>query len=234
MRRFGYLARKIRATHPPRLLSKSFADALKPREMANPNRLMGKHRQEAWMEEDDLLGADLGHEQDLQRQLQKGGRVQPEPSQAGFKGRRLEQGDGIQERPGGGRFFNQGRFDPRRQQSQQGAGSATIRGIGTNSSKGRGTEESVIWNPIGVVANLLLKVCMQEHCLMSNAFVVWEQGIISLNVQRIQCVISANKVVIWLWIAKVARNSRCAVLAFLARASMLLIFQSQKSKLIRR
>lgn len=41
--------------------------------MAQPNHLMGKWRQDEWMEEDDLLGGELGQEQDLRAQLQRGG-----------------------------------------------------------------------------------------------------------------------------------------------------------------
>lgn len=63
------------------------------------------------MEEDDLLGGDLGQEQDLRAQLQKEERSQGEPNQAGFKGRRFDQGDCEWERFGGGRNFNQGRWE---------------------------------------------------------------------------------------------------------------------------
>lgn len=115
MRRFGHVARKIRATSPPRDLTKSFMEAVRSRGMAQPNHFTGKRRQEEWMEEDDLLGGELGQEQDLQRQLQRGGRGPMEPNQVGFKGRRLEQGDHDHERLGGGRLFNQGRLEPSRQ-----------------------------------------------------------------------------------------------------------------------
>lgn len=77
VRRFGYLARKVCSTHPP-LLTKSFAEAVNPSTMAH-NRPTGKRRQEEWMDGDDLLGGDLGKEQDLRLHLQRGGRSQGEP-----------------------------------------------------------------------------------------------------------------------------------------------------------
>jgi hypothetical protein len=52
----------------------------------------------------------LRKEQDLWHQLQKGERGQIDSNQAGFKGRRLEQGDRDLERFRGGRNFNQGRL----------------------------------------------------------------------------------------------------------------------------
>lgn len=79
IRRYGHLARKIRATHPPHTLAKSFVDVVNPGAMAQPNGAMGKRGQEEWMDEDDLLGGELGKEQDLRFQLQKGGRGQMEP-----------------------------------------------------------------------------------------------------------------------------------------------------------
>jgi hypothetical protein len=44
--RFGHAARKVRATPQPRELAKSFVEAVRAREMALPNRIMGKRRQE--------------------------------------------------------------------------------------------------------------------------------------------------------------------------------------------
>jgi hypothetical protein len=101
VRRFGYVARKIKATFPPRDLTTSFVEAVRSRGMAKPNRIMGKRCQEEWMDEDDLLGGEMGQEQDLRRQLQRGTRGQMEANQVGFKGRRLEQGDRDLERTGG-------------------------------------------------------------------------------------------------------------------------------------
>lgn len=53
------------------------------------------------MEEDDLLGGDLGQDPDLWVQLQRGGRNQAELNQTGYKGQRLDQGDQEQDRFGG-------------------------------------------------------------------------------------------------------------------------------------
>lgn len=66
--RFGYLARKVQPTSPPRRLAKSFADAVNLEGMSQPNRGMGKRRQEEWME-GDLLGGELGKERDLRIKL---------------------------------------------------------------------------------------------------------------------------------------------------------------------
>jgi hypothetical protein len=69
VRRFGHAAKKIRATFPPHDLTKSFMEVVRLRGMAQPNCFMGKRWQEEWIEEDDLLGGELGQEQDLWRQL---------------------------------------------------------------------------------------------------------------------------------------------------------------------
>lgn len=120
VRRFSHTARNIRATSPPRNLDRSFVEAARSRGMAQASRFMGKRHQEEWMDEDDLLSGELGQEQDLRRQILRGGRVQSDPNQFGFKGRRVEQGDREQERPGRGRIFNQGRLEPHRNINQQG------------------------------------------------------------------------------------------------------------------
>jgi hypothetical protein len=60
VKRFGYTTRKIRDISPPRNLDRSFVEVVRSREMAQPNRFMGKRRQEEWVDEDDLLGGDLG------------------------------------------------------------------------------------------------------------------------------------------------------------------------------
>ena len=101
--RFGYAARWVRV---PRMAG------------WDPGRQAGKHRQEEWMDEDDLLGGDLGEEQDLRRQLQRGGNFQGGGDRAGFKERRLEnsqrgargynQGDRGQDRFGGNHAFIRG------------------------------------------------------------------------------------------------------------------------------
>jgi hypothetical protein len=62
VRRFGYVARKIKATFPPCDLTTSFVEVVRSRGMAQPNRIMGKRRQEEWMDEDDLLGGEMGKE----------------------------------------------------------------------------------------------------------------------------------------------------------------------------
>lgn len=67
VRRFGYLAKHIRRLPPPTPLTHSFARTA----MANrgPNRPMKRRqedwRQEAWMEEDDLLAEEFRQEKDL-------------------------------------------------------------------------------------------------------------------------------------------------------------------------
>jgi hypothetical protein len=65
IRCFGHFARKVRAISPPHRLAKSFVEAVKPGAMAQPNRGVGKRRQEEWMEEDDLLGGKLRKEHDM-------------------------------------------------------------------------------------------------------------------------------------------------------------------------
>lgn len=42
VRRFGHIARKLRATHPPHSLAKYFAAVVNPSTMAHPNRPTGK------------------------------------------------------------------------------------------------------------------------------------------------------------------------------------------------
>ena len=132
VRHFGYAACRVRVLPKPLPLSKSFTRVVAEPRMAgwDPGRQAGKHRQEEWMDEDDLLGGDLGEEQDLRRQLQRGGNFQGGGDRAGFKERRLEnsqrgargynQGDRGHDRFGGNRAFIQGGLDQGRSQSQQG------------------------------------------------------------------------------------------------------------------
>jgi hypothetical protein len=71
VRHFGYAARQVRVLAKPLPLSKSFARVVaEPRMVGwDPGCQAGKRRQEEWMDEDDLLGGDLGEERDLRRQL---------------------------------------------------------------------------------------------------------------------------------------------------------------------
>ena len=143
IRRFGHSARKVHPTKPPPKLTKTYAAAVKPSFMAQPNRQMGKRRQDEWMEEDDLLGGDLGQAQDLRSQIQKGGRNQVEPIQVGFKGRRLDQGHREVERFGGGRNGSLGRWEQSRPQGQQGGWSHSQQGNWTQQGWKRGDRRPI-------------------------------------------------------------------------------------------
>jgi hypothetical protein len=159
------------------------------------------------MEDDDLLGGELGQEQDLRRQIQKGGRAPVESillNQAAFKGRKLEVGNRDQERGGGGRSFNQGRWDPNRQQGYQGAGPTTTTNkvIGVTITKG-GAGGIVNFSELGVNPFLIVKRVLWPK---SNASDVWKMGTISLIATMNQCVISVSRKGIWLWIVDLARS----------------------------
>lgn len=156
IRRLGFLSRQVRVSPPPKPLDRSFAQAVRS-EMANRNqRPPGKRRQEdGWMEEDDLLGGDLYHEQDLRAQLQGGGRFQGEMERNGSKGRRLEPTDGRgfeqggreMERGRGGRVAGQGRQEPYRLGNQNRGWSSGYQGGGVQNQQGSWHQGSqAAWN----------------------------------------------------------------------------------------
>jgi hypothetical protein len=95
--------------------------------MANrEQRLVGKRRQEDWMEEDDLLDEDVRNEQDLRRQVQHGPRFQGEGDRGGYKGRRIDNygfrgSDQIERIPERGKRAIFNRNEEQRLPSQQGS-----------------------------------------------------------------------------------------------------------------
>ena len=91
IRRFGYLAKKVRRLPSPAPLYHSFSRIVEAG-MANrehlrpPKRRQEDWRTEGWMEEDDLLQEDFKQDQDLRRQLQK----DPRYLDASVRGRKQE------------------------------------------------------------------------------------------------------------------------------------------------
>ena len=91
IRRFGYLAKKVRRLPPPAPLSHSFSRIVEvgmanQEQLRPPKRRQDDWRTEGWMEEDDLLQEDFKQEQDLRRQLQK----DPRYPDGGAKGTKQE------------------------------------------------------------------------------------------------------------------------------------------------
>jgi hypothetical protein len=84
------------------------------------------------MEEDDLLGGDLGHDPDLWVQLQRGGRNQAEFNQTGYKGRTLDQGDREQDRFGGEGTTIRAGGSMADNKDNKGAGDTISKAIGIN------------------------------------------------------------------------------------------------------
>ena len=129
IRRCGHSACRVKVLLDLPPLSKSFACVVSEGEMANRDQPwpVGKHRQEEWMDEDDLLSGDLYQEQDLRRQLQRGNWFQGDPDRLGYKGRRtkgyggcgVEPGDRESERGAGNKAYNQGRLEASRSYNQQ-------------------------------------------------------------------------------------------------------------------
>lgn len=106
VRRFGHTARQVRRLGKPPPLSRTFASVVVEGEMARRGEQHqsrpGKRRveHEDWMEEDDLLGADERHEEDLRFKLQRS---------AG-----LGRGEGERQEPRGPRYDSQHRGYDRR------------------------------------------------------------------------------------------------------------------------
>ena len=76
IQRYGHNAnaRRVKRIGPPPPLSKSFAEAVKANEMVRreSDQRTWKRHPDDWMEEDDLMGGDVCHEQDLRHKLQRG------------------------------------------------------------------------------------------------------------------------------------------------------------------
>ncbi|CAD6273315.1 unnamed protein product [Miscanthus lutarioriparius] len=124
----------VKSALPPfQTLTKSFAQATKI-----ATRPTSKRRQEEWMEEDNLLG----EEQDLRRQLQRGGGRGPGAADGGGRGRRLDHYGGRDqfqeghERFGANRAYNPGRNDFGRNYPQQGGWNDTHQGARNHNNQG--------------------------------------------------------------------------------------------------
>jgi hypothetical protein len=150
--RFRYNIRKVRVLPPPQNLVASFAQATSG--VMDPLRQKGKRRQEEWMEEDDLLGGELG-ERDLRYQLQRtGGRGEGVPDRSGHKDRRIEsygrqeghQGDWERERFRENRLAGMGRGDMTRSNVQQGSWGAHPQPIWNKPQLNRNQNQHGSWN----------------------------------------------------------------------------------------
>lgn len=162
------------------------------------------------MEEDDLLGGDLNHEQDLRRQLQHGGNFQGDGERAGFKGRRLEnpprggreliQDDREQNRFGGIVLSTKGGLNLAVLSNHKvtgiviskGAGIRINKEVGIRINKGDGIEERfVVFLTNGRRTRVALAI------LIASAFDAWILATINLNAVMSLSAISARRKAIW-------------------------------------
>lgn len=134
VQKYGHRTHKVRRIGPPPPLSKSFAAAVRNEMENRESDQKWKRRQDDWMEEDDLLGGDLKHEQDLRQKLLRG------PGNGGAD--RQFRGNYYQEREGYGN-----RLDERGYQNYGGRGFRRVDGYNQGGRGfGRGFQATREWD----------------------------------------------------------------------------------------